>query len=339
MHTRPHKLTFSFITPAYNNPGEVGKLLESIRPEYPKDQSLEVIVVDDCSREDSIKKVVDGYGFARYIRLDKNSGPAVARNMGAKAAVNDILIFVDSDVILNEDTFPRIREKFEKDDSVEIWGGEYDIEPANPSISTKFKSLMVRSWCPKGNTVTVFLTRIGAIKKNIFEKFGGFDTNLKTASVEDYELARRLMKAGYTIYYDSSITVKHHFPSFRRQLKLFFHRSFMWMYIFRKHGELDNTCTTPLQGVVQLCGFFTVIFFVLSIMQIKFFAVFLFFLGLFILTNSRFFILTFKHEGLIFTLKAVPMALAISCSIVIGSAWGAAYYFLYKESSKERLNV
>lgn len=337
MRTNHHK--FSFITPAYNNPDEVAKLLESIKPEYTNDRTLEAIVVDDCSRNDSIRKVVGGYDFARYIRLERNSGPAIARNTGAKSARNEILIFVDSDVILNNDTLSKIREKFDRDDSIEILGGEYDLVPANPSTSTTFKSLMVRSWCPKGSTVTVFLTRLGAIKKSIFDKFGGFDAELKTASVEDYELARRLTKSGYAIYYDSSLTVKHHFPSFRSQLKLFFHRSFMWIYIFRKHGQFDNTCTTPLQAVTQLCGFFAVIFLLLGIAQIKYFSVFLIFLALFIMTNLKFFKLAFEHEGLIFALKSVPMCLAISCSIVLGSAWGVIYYFLYKGVAKERSSI
>ena len=145
MPGNPNKLSMSLITPAYNNADEVRKLLASIKPEFLNDPTLEVIVVDDSSSDDSIGRVVKESGFARYIRLAKNSGPAEARNIGAKSAKNEVLVFVDSDVILNSDTLSRIRDKFIHDKSVAVLGGEYDLEPANPCFSTKFKSLMVLS--------------------------------------------------------------------------------------------------------------------------------------------------------------------------------------------------
>ncbi|MFH1996751.1 MAG: glycosyltransferase [Candidatus Omnitrophota bacterium] len=327
--------SFSIIAPAYNNPREVQKLLDSIRPEYERDRSLETIIVDDCSREGSLRDVVAESGFARYIRLEENSGPAAARNAGAKAAGNEILLFVDSDVVFNPDTLSRIREKF-KDPAVEIFGGEYDVEPANPTLATRFKSVMVRSWIPPGNTVTVFLTRLGAIKKSLFESAGGFDVGLRTASVEDYELGRRLMAEGHTIHYDPAVMVKHHFPTFRNQIKLFFHRSFMWMYIFKKHGKFDNTCTTPLLGISQLCAFFAVLLLPGSFFQIDFLYGSLGMLILFLATNARFFVLTTRYGGPLFTCAAIPMAVVIACSIVAGGAWGAVYFTFFDLAKKGR---
>jgi GT2 family glycosyltransferase len=276
-----------------------------------------------------VGKVTAASGFAMYIRLEKNSGPAEARNAGARAAKNDILVFVDSDVILNEYTLSRIRERFAGDGRVRIFGGEYELEPANPSLSTSFKSLMVASWRPKGTIVSVFLTRIGAIEKGIFMEMGGFDTSLRTASVEDYEFARRLIGRGYTIHYDPAVTVRHHFPSFKKQIKLFFHRSFMWVYVLKRYGGFDNTCTTPLQGVSQLSGFLALVFFVSALIDIRLIYVALLFLALFILTSLRFFSLTFKEKGVLFTLISIPMSLVISCSIVLGAVWGFIYYFLF----------
>lgn len=330
MSVNSNKLSMSLITPAYNNPEEVKKLLASVQPEVLKDRTLEAIVVDDCSSDDSIRKVAQESGFARYIRLDRNSGPAVARNVGAKSAKNEILVFVDSDVILNSDTLPRIRNKFSQDKSVAIFGGEYDLEPANPSFTTKFKSLMVCSWRPRENVVTDFLTRVGAIRKNIFDEMGGFDTNLRTAAVEDYEFARRLMNKGYIISYDPTLTVKHHFPEFKSQIRTFFHRSFMWIYIFKKYKKFDNTCTTPLIAIAQTCGFLSSLLLIIAVININFIYASLFFLILFVLTNLRFFKLTFKYEGLVFTLRSIPMALILSCSIFLGGILGVVYYFLYE---------
>lgn len=339
MTLNTRKVTISLITPAYNNAQEVKKLLASVRNDYLNDNTLEVIVVDDCSRDDAIVRVAQESGFARYIRLDKNSGPAVVRNVGAKAAKNDVLVFVDSDVILNSDTLSRIRERFSADDPVAILGGEYDIEPENPSFATKFKSLMVASWRPRENVVTDFLTRVGAIRRDIFEELGGFNTVLRTAAVEDYEFGRRLMNKGYTMHYDPTLTVRHHFPSFKSQIRSFFHRSFMWIYIFRKYGRFDNTCTTPLMAVSQTCGFLSVVLLPAAIIHVGFIYASLFFLLLFLLTNLRFFSLTYRHEGTFFTLKSIVAALVLSFFIFLGGISGIFYYFFYKGAFKKDIKA
>jgi GT2 family glycosyltransferase len=320
-------MKMSIVTPAHNNPEQVSKLLRSIYPEKVNDRDLEVIIVDDGSSDDSIRRIVEKNNPATYIRLNENRGPAAARNIGAKLAKNDILLFLDSDVVLNRDTLSKITEKFNKDSPVKILCGEYDFEPENRSFFTRFKAIMARSWIPGGNTITVFVARLGAIRKDIFNKLGGFDEGIKTASSEEWEFGRRLINAGFTINYDPAITVKHHFPTFKRQMILFFHRSFMWLHVFRKSGKFDNTCTTPIQAVAQICGFLAVFFMIISVFRISAIFMSLFFLLLFITMNIRFFKLAFMREGLIFTLLSLPPALILSCSIVFGGLWAACRLF------------
>ena len=326
-------LSFSIITPAYNNAEEVKKLLDSVREEVLKDRTLEVIVIDDCSREYFVRDVTEKSGFARYIRLESNSGPSTARNIGAKNAKNAILIFVDSDVVFNSDTISKVRDVFNKNKTIEVFGGEYDIVPANPSIATKFKSIMGRSWCPTGGVTTVFLARFGAIKKRVFDELGGFNADLKTAAVEDYELGRRLTDKGYTIYYDPTVTVKHHFPAFKKQVKLFFDRAFMWVYILKHYKRFDNICTTPALGLTQVCGFASVSLFIASLIKPVFICPALSMLVVFILMNMRFFKLTMKNEGAIFTLLAVPMALIVASSITFGTFFGMVNFFILRKNA------
>jgi glycosyltransferase involved in cell wall biosynthesis len=322
----------SIVTPAYNNAEELRKLLESVRAKASDYPGLEVIVVDDCSGDDSVRNVAEDdrfNDFTRYIRMEWNAGPAAARNAGAKAAKNDLIIFMDSDCILNDDTLSRTMKRFKEDASVSILCGEYDLTPANPSIATRFKALMVWSWCPQGGSVTDFFTRVGAIKKSVFMETGGFDTNLKTASVEDYEFARRLMAKGYTIFHDPRINVRHHFPLFRDQIRLFFHRAFMWISVFKKYGKFDNSCTTPLQGISQACGFLSCLFFTASALNARFALLAFLFLALFIITNIRFFKIVYENDGANLTALSVLMSLVISCSVTLGAAWGVLYFYIY----------
>lgn len=93
----------SIIIPMYNTEKYVGECLESILNQTFQD--YEVIVVDDCSTDDSIK-VVESFkdkfnGRLQVIKLKKNyNSPAYPRNKGLKLAKGDYIFFVDSDDLI-----------------------------------------------------------------------------------------------------------------------------------------------------------------------------------------------------------------------------------------------
>ena len=103
----------------------------------------------------------------------------------------------------------------------------------------------------------------------------------------------------------------------------------MWIYIFKRYRKFDNTCTTPLQGITQICAFLSCLFLAGSLVNLRFIYPALLFLILFLFANLRFFRLVFENEGLALTMLSVPMSLVIGCSIVLGAAWGVVYYYLY----------
>src|SRR5215471_6315597 len=68
------------------------------------------IVVDDASTDDSAA-VAEEAG-ASVIRLPVHVGCYSARNTGAATSNADVLVFLDADVSLRDDTLPRIRAHF-----------------------------------------------------------------------------------------------------------------------------------------------------------------------------------------------------------------------------------
>ena len=96
----PADLSYPFVSiiiPVYNRENDIGECLQSLLAlDYPSEKR-EIIVVDDCS-EDDTRSVVRGYQ-ARLLVLSENSGPSAARNAGVAAARGDIAAFVDSDCI------------------------------------------------------------------------------------------------------------------------------------------------------------------------------------------------------------------------------------------------
>lgn len=86
----------SVIIPSYNREKTIERAVMSVLNQTYKD--LELIVVDDCSKDNTVevlKSIKDDR--LKIIRLEKNSGACVARNVGIENAQGDYIAFQDSD--------------------------------------------------------------------------------------------------------------------------------------------------------------------------------------------------------------------------------------------------
>ena len=161
---------------------------------------LEIIVVDDASTDSSAAK--SSALCDRFIRLPKNSGAAAARNIGAKNAQGSIIIFVDSDVILEPDALSTFMACFEKNREISATVGRYCEKPANQgwiNIYHNAFTIYHHDLAPK--EIDWFWGAFSAIKNETFIHTGGFDERFQGASGEDLALGKALFKKGYRIAY------------------------------------------------------------------------------------------------------------------------------------------
>lgn len=87
----------SVITPNYNGERFIRRIVESVSLQ---NFSLEHIIVDDCSTDGSwelLEKLSKNYSWLRVVRLEKNAGPVVARNLAINLAEGRFLAFLDVD--------------------------------------------------------------------------------------------------------------------------------------------------------------------------------------------------------------------------------------------------
>lgn len=88
----------SIVMPTYNCEDFVGITLDSvINQTY---QNWEVIVIDDCSTDNTaevVREYIKKDGRIKYHKLEKNSGAAVARNKAVDLATGKYIAFLDSD--------------------------------------------------------------------------------------------------------------------------------------------------------------------------------------------------------------------------------------------------
>ncbi len=92
------KLTLCMIN--YNGATYLERSLSAALAQKPGFQEL--LLVDSASVDASLRLVTEHFPNVRVVRLDRNGGPAAARNEGFQAASCDRILFLDSDMILPE---------------------------------------------------------------------------------------------------------------------------------------------------------------------------------------------------------------------------------------------
>jgi glycosyltransferase involved in cell wall biosynthesis len=197
----------SVIVPVHNGRLQLPRCLEALRTS--QFEGFEVIVVDDCST-DNTRQIIERFG-ARYLRTPRNMGPGGARNLAARHAYGEILVFVDSDVVVAPETLGQIAEDFERDPELAAMFGSYDEHPAWGDFLSQYKNLMHHYVHQMASErACTFWAGCGAMRKAVFEEFGGFDLDkYPDPSIEDIELGFRIWRAGRRIKLNKQVQVKH----------------------------------------------------------------------------------------------------------------------------------
>jgi len=137
-------------------------------------------------------------------------GPAFARNLGAKAAAGEVIVFLDSDVCVRPDTLAKISHNFESDVRLDAIMGSYDSEPSSPDFVSQYRNLMhYYVHQGGGERASTFWSGCGAIRREVFLEHSGFSEEYGRPAIEDIELGYRLIRAHRKILLDRSILVTH----------------------------------------------------------------------------------------------------------------------------------
>lgn len=181
----------SVIVPNYNYAPVLRRCLDALRSQtHPK---LEIIVVDDCSTDDSVA-VARSYGV-RVVSTGTNGGPAVARNTGAEHASGEILFFVDSDVAAKPDAVANAVALLRSDPGIGAVCGNYDPVPlVRDSLVEEYRCLQQSYWliADEGRITTLY-TALLAMRAEVFAEIGPFNPRLRETENADYgfRLAQR----------------------------------------------------------------------------------------------------------------------------------------------------
>ena len=146
----------------------------------------------------AIEAATDAPDEIIVVTTPPGSGPAAARNAGVARARGEVVVFVDSDVVVQDDVFSRIRAAFASDPGLVAVFGSYDDQVWTSETITGFRNLLhhIVHQRSRGD-VHSFWAGLGAVRRAAFDEVGGFDAaRYPRPSIEDVELGTRLAGRG-----------------------------------------------------------------------------------------------------------------------------------------------
>ena len=172
----------------------------------------EVLVVDSASVDDGTRLVAERHGV-RYIRADQ-PGTSVARNLGWQHVRNDLVGFIDDDVLVQPGWTDALVAALSHPD-VDFVTGRIDLPPDQATIDHAVSLLPdPHARVLDRDTRGLFgMSANAGVRRRAARAIGGFDTRLGPATWfgggEDNDFFDRLVRAGFIGRYDPDVRVCH----------------------------------------------------------------------------------------------------------------------------------
>lgn len=173
-------MALSVIIPAHNEELAIEKAIDALR-KHGNNEEVEIIVVDGGSTDRTSQLAQQAGARVVQSAIRRRS---VQMNLGAKYATGDILYFIHSDVIINQDFVGDIRGALAEGFAAGCYRYRFDSEHVLLRVNAFF-TRFDRLWC-RGGDQTFF------ISKGLFEKIGGFRSDFEI--MEDYDIIRKVRK-------------------------------------------------------------------------------------------------------------------------------------------------
>jgi glycosyltransferase involved in cell wall biosynthesis len=191
----------SVVIPTYNRLPILEKCLRALEQQQLEApiSAYEVVVVDDGSTDDTVNWLLLNGSEFPHVRLvqQDHGGPAEGRNRGVDHARGDVIVFIDSDLVVTESFLISHARRLEQ-----TWQQRGDrlcftygavINTANFDDPTREPhKLSDLSWA-------YFATGNVGIDREVLERSGLFDTRFRLYGWEDLELGERLRRMGVVL--------------------------------------------------------------------------------------------------------------------------------------------
>jgi N-acetylglucosaminyl-diphospho-decaprenol L-rhamnosyltransferase len=191
----------------------------------------EVIVVDNCSTDDSVKIIADNFPAVKLICNQDNLGFGKANNLAVKHSQGEHLLFLNTDTILTENTPKLLSDYLKQNEDVGVIGARITFKDASYQLSSgnlpnlvveffdkiryrlddRWHYLFSRIYNQKYSVVQEVGWVTGAclmIRRDLFKQLDGFDESF-FMYFEDKDICKRVNDLGWKVIYYPNTSLIH----------------------------------------------------------------------------------------------------------------------------------
>lgn len=182
------KIKISVIIPTYNEEKYIKNLLVALKHQDYK-KKYEIVVGDSKSKDRTVKIAKN---FTDKVVIIGKRTIGAGRNAAAKIAKGDIFLFMDADTVPLSNLLTEVERVFKENDVIAM---SCPILPSTYNNTEMFGTWALNEVILKGSIklhMPLFASICFAVRKDVFEKVGGFNEDLKVT--EDIEFSIRLRK-------------------------------------------------------------------------------------------------------------------------------------------------
>jgi glycosyltransferase involved in cell wall biosynthesis len=218
-------MKLSVIIPCYNSSSCISNQLEALAKQKYKGK-WEVIVSDNGSTDGTVSIVESFRGLVPELRIVDSSekkGPGHARNVGARAATGDALLFCDADDEVGVGWLSAMSRAMDRHDFV---AGAFEGKKLNAGGISLGRNLPQQSSL-QAYDYPPFLPHAGGgnlgVRRYVHESVGGFDESMPRLQDTDY--CWRIQLAGFGLHFVSDAVLH---MRFRNTLTGTWKQAFLW---------------------------------------------------------------------------------------------------------------
>lgn len=221
-------MKYSIIIPTLNEEKLLPQLLETLSNKKLRNKyDFEIIISDGGSKDNTLRIAEEFANKVLVNKSDEKQNISMGRNIGANSAQGKVLIFFNGDIVIKDvhNVFRTIENEFIESKYLAMTCCVKVFPEEQKFIDLIFQTFY-NYYFHMINILGLGMGRgeCHILKKEIFDKYGGYDENL--AAGEDFDLFRRIRKDGKILFARNLVV----YESPRRYRKLgHFRIFFTWL--------------------------------------------------------------------------------------------------------------
>ncbi len=253
------------LAPGHNEGRHLSKLLASMEKQTYR--NIELIVVDDCSTDDT---AIIGQSFEKagridlFLRCNTRGGKASAANLGLRYAKGKFVVHLDADSSLKSDAIENILVPFFRYKLVGAVGGNLVVRNENDSLTATMQYLEYIQSISIGRIVLsklgiykIVSGAFGAFPRKLLDRMGGWDIGPGL----DGDITVKIRKLGYKVLFEENALCETHVPTTWKALTKQRRRWSRSLVRFRLRKHRDVWAPDRNFSLLNFISFFENIFF------------------------------------------------------------------------------